>query len=424
MIEVTPTKEKNDKNLASIKNEFVVKAGYDLTRNESKLLMYLIATIDSKNAKDFELRTVKVKELEKVFTNDDKKWGSFYKRLDRLCRSVMGKPISIPKGFKIEEGEEVRKVQMNEYFSWFKRIRPIYDGDGEIAIEFYFHDDVKPFLLSIQNKFVQIDTRRYFQFSGKYTLLLYPAFKSARDLDKSRYPKSKVTFLTYGIDELRAKLGLEGKYSMMNALKRRVIDPMVEEIKEKSVSIVIDYEYIKGRKGKVTAIEFSIRDVIEADIATKVDDLLPSLFPNFVPTQEDIDKLPHAKRKAYQELVEFGVIEGIAYKEILPRIKGEIVEGFEDYFVELSLIHFRKKTKAKTREKKIASYVIWWKNGSFDSLKEGDWGKIAEATYEKAKKLKESNPEAYDNRMQAKDMTYTEFVEWHRTKGNEESVEA
>ncbi|MEO0685917.1 MAG: hypothetical protein AAFY76_12965, partial [Cyanobacteria bacterium J06649_11] len=166
----------------------------------------------------------------------------------------------------------------------------------------------------------------------------------------------------------------------------------------------IDYELFRGRHNKVTGVGFIIRDKAKPKaLAPKKEDKEP--------TPEEIDQLPHAKRRAYQQLVEFGVFSGIAFYQIIPTIKGEPIQGYEDYFIELAIEHFNGKSKNR---KKAGTFVDWWHNKrSYDSVKGKDWGKITEQIMARKKKLQETNPEAYDNREEAKNMTYTEFVAKH-----------
>ena len=393
--------------LASIKNDLVLKASYDLSSNESKLLMYLIATIDSKNASDFELRTVKVKDIEKAFSKEEKKWGSFYKRLDFMCGSIMSKPIKIPQDFLLDG----KKVELHEYIHWFQKIRPIYDEDGEVAVQFYFHDDVKPFLISLKRRFVQVDVKKeYFRFTGKHTLHLYPAFKGARDEEKSRYPNSKKTTLVYGIDEFKAKLRIENKYNQFGNFRLRVLDPMVEEINQKSSVINVFYDFIKGgRGGKITAIEFAITDVVHVEPKKKVKE---KELENYVPSKEDIEKLSFSQLRAYEILTKFGVYEGIAYKQIIPTIKGANMGGYEDVFCEQAIKLFKQKEKPKKDKKtSVAVFVNWWTDKKVFDIAGDVFFQISDKVHAYKKQM---GQERMDNREVAKKMTAGEFEKWYK----------
>lgn len=406
---------KKGNGIASVKNEFLIKASYDLSSNESKLILYLISTINSKNSKDFDLRQVKVKDLKAVFIDNKKRWGSFHSRLDDMCRSIMSSPIMLPKGFMLN-GEPIK---MHEYIHWFSKISPKYDKDGDIAIEFYFHDDVKPFLLSLRERFVQIDVKKeYFPFTGKYTLHLYPAFKAARNEDKSHYPNSNKTALTYGLDELRAKLGVSNKYKSFKNFRVRVLEPMVNEINEKSTFLNISYEFLRAKGRKISAIKFIISDVLLLEtVSSQQGNFKKVQIVDYVPTEKDIEQLTWAERNAYDKLIEFGVKEGIAIKQMIVKVKGGDMEGFEDLFIEKALDHFKKWAKQqKNQEQSAGTFVNWWtKQKVFDQGKDVFW-KISEAVNLAKKTMEQVR---LDNRRIAKDMTKSAFVTWYKAQENE-----
>jgi plasmid replication initiation protein len=387
--------------VARLDNQLVMKAHYNLSTNEQKLILYLVSMIDS-NRDDFNVQRVKIKDIERVFAGDDKRWGTIYERVNGMCDSISSKKITLPKGFVVD-GEPVR---MNRFLQWFTDIEPYTDEDGEIAIKFQFGEPLKPFLLQL-SEYVRIGLGEVMPMRGKHAIRMYQVFTAERN--RTRKFK-KVSHLTYGLDELKAMLGIVNQYKATQDFKRRVLNTMRDEVNEYSHDISVDYELLRGRRNKITGIEFSIRDKKKIKEARKKEDL-----PDYVPSVEEVGQLSRAKYEAYQKFVAFGVKEGIAYRQLLPRIKGEVFEGFEDYFAELAIEHFKAKSKAPD---KVGAFVKWWVNvESFDSAKGEDWVGILEATVEKKKKLE---PTAYTNRMEAKNMTRQEFNEWYREQEKQE----
>ena len=110
--------------------------------------------------------------------------------------------------------------------------------------------------------------------------------------------------------------------------------------------------------------------------------------------------------------INFGVFDGIAYKKIIPTIKGSEFEGYEDIFIEKAILHFEKTAiQATTKELKASTFVTWWvKNKVFES---GDvWADILEKVVNHKKQLQKTNPTAYENRQLARTMTNNEFEEY------------
>ena len=377
--------------VARLDNQLVMRAHYNLSSNEQKLILFLVSKIDA-NQRDFHRQVVKIKEIERFLSNDGKRWGSIYERVDIMCGNISRKNIILPKGFIIDG----KAIRMHRYIQWFTDIEPFTDEDGDIALKFQFAETLKDFLLEL-HEYVRVNLVEVLPMRGKHAIRMYQIFKSERDRTKKYKTLSK---LEYQLDELKALLGISNKYAAFQDFKRRVLKPICEEINECSSEILVKYEFLK--KGRsITGIRFLIKN--KSKTGQNVD---------YVPKEADIIKLPHAVRNAYFKLVAFGVKEGIAMRQLLPRIKGEILHGFEDYFVEYAIVHFKSKSNAP---QKVGAFVKWWiEVESFDNIKGKDWAKIVEQVLVAKKQLKAKNPEAFDNRLVAKDMTHTQFVSWYQ----------
>lgn len=386
---------KNERRVVKIENDFIFKAHYALSAVEQKIVLFLASRIEPGKDKDFYKQVVPIKSIERTLW-DGGEMSDPYSYMHGVVTNLLDKKITFPKGTEIG-GERILAGGIN----WFQSIL-VKDTDEGVAIEFMFSERMKPFLLQL-NRYVRINAMEVMDMRGKYAIRMYQVFKAERERTRKFLPVSSKSF---GIEELRGILGIGEEYKRMDNFKRRVLNPLKDEINEYSHEITVGYELLRGRRNKITGIEFSIRDKKKVEPSKR-----PEL-EDFKPTSEDVDSLPHAQRKAYQQLVDFGVVPGIAYRQILPRIKGEIFEGYEDYFTELAIEHFTKKSKSPN---KVGAFVKWWCSvESFDSLKGKDWGKIADATTERKKKLQATDPKAYDNRETAKGMSYTDFVKWYK----------
>lgn len=390
---------------ANLKNSFVIRANHDLSTLEQKLIYHLISKINSKNQKDFAVRRVKVSELEREFS--DKNNRNFYARLRKVCKSIMSKPIVLPKGFIIDG----KVIELDKLLHWFTDIEPMTDEEGDLILQFRFHDLIKPYLLSLSQNFVQIDVKNeYFPFIGKYALNLYPAFKARRNEDKANNPYSTCTVLSYGIDEFKAKLGLQDGYKAFKNLRRRVIEPMIKEINEKSSLINITCDYVKNGRS-IVVINFHINDVVNVDVEKLQTPKKKKSKKDYIPTAEDIAVLSWSKKNAYDTLIEFGVKEGIAIKQIVEKVKGGNMEGFEDLFIRKSLEHFKKWAKQQENAKQSAgTFVNWWTKQKVFANENDVFWKIAEAVNVEKKDMEQDR---IDNRMIAKDMNKADFVKWY-----------
>ena len=394
--------------VAKIDNTFILNAQYRLTAKEQKILYYLISHLDPKNEKDFNIISVPIWQIEEALKDSSKEWGGLYNEIDRLCGSMISKNITFPSHVLI--GGRPLKGRIN----FFSAIRPIVDSKGETAIQFSFSADMKPFLLQLHH-YVNIGALEVVPMNNAHAIRMYSIFKSEKDRMKST--KNIVT-MSYTLVELKAVLGINDKYKGDNFKDFRihVLDKVRDEINLHSLSMFVKYDYIKTMR-KITGVTFSIYDrkpmaeLVEAPKPEKERKPKTDVL-NYTPSDKELDTLTRAKVQAYRLLLNYGVFAGIAYKQVLPKIKGSEFEGFEDFFIEKALLHFEKNAiQNTTKELKASTFVTWWtKNKIFES---GDvWADILEKLVKHRKQMHIKNPVALENRLIAKTMTHAQFEEY------------
>ena len=312
--------------VARLENKFIFNAHYRLTANEQKIILFLASNIDT-NQDDFQKQTIPVVILEKILNQDGKKWGSLYDRMQDFAGRIISKHISFPTDFEIDG----RKFP--GFISWFQSIAPCRNNNGEVCLEFEFSNKLKPFLLQLK-QYVQLNRIEIAPMKSGFSIRIYSILKAHRDKMRQHEKESSLSF---EIEELKSVLGIKGKYSAIDNFKRRVLNVAKKEINHNSSSINIDIKNIRANR-RITGIEFLIKDrvSIESDKNTKKEELPPNT-----------DSLSNAKLKAYEDLVAFGVVPGIAFHQFIPQIKGGGVAGFEDYFVKHAIQHFKSKSKQK-----------------------------------------------------------------------------
>ena len=383
----------SEKRIVKIDNDFIFKAHYALSAVEQKIILFLASRIDPLNDKRFIKQVVPIKDIEKILWSNGKKFGNPYAYLQEVVEDLLDRKIFFQKG-TIVNGEKIYAGGIN----WFQSILVKETGQG-VGIEFMFSERMQPFLLEL-NKYVRINAMEVMDMRGKHSIRMYQVFKAERErVRKHRH----IAHLTYGVSELKAMLRIEGKYKQFDNFRRRVLEPMKDEINTHSMEIMIDYELQKTRR-KVTHIEFSIQDKKEQSQKE-----LP--LQDYIPSVQELKELTWSQKNGYDELVKFGVKEGIALKQILLKVKGGDMEGYEDLFINESINHFKKWAKQqKTVKESAATFVSWWtKQDIFGTDKDVFW-KIVEKVHGQKKAMEQ---ERQDNRMIAKDMTKEEFLKWY-----------
>ena len=398
--------------VAKIDNTFILNAQYRLTAKEQKILYYLISHLDPKSEKDFNIISVPIWQIEEALKDSSKEWGGLYNEIDRLCGSMISKNITFPTNVLID-GRPL-KGRIN----FFSSIRPIVDDNGETAITFSFSPDMKPFLLQLHH-YVNIGTSEVVPMNNAHAIRMYSIFKSEKDRMKSA---KSIVAMSYALDELKAILGISDKYKSDNFkdFRMHVLDRIRDEINENSLTMFVKYDYIKTMR-KVTGVTFSIHERQPNAELLQTPKLEKALKPktnisDFTPTEKDLAALTRAKLQAYNLLLAFGVFAGIAYKQILPKIKGSEFQGFEDFFIEKAILHFEKNAILNTTKAlKASTFVTWWtKNKIFES---GDvWADILEKLVKHKKQMQVKNPITFENRMIAKTMTNVQFSEYVKLK--------
>jgi plasmid replication initiation protein len=363
--------------VARIENTLIFGAKYKLLPREQKIVLYLISKIDPRTDR-FHEQIVSVKELEQLLKTEGTKWGGLYEEMksfkDRIVR----------KGLEFQSDVEIEGRPFTGYISWFQSIIPIRNEAGEVCLEFMFSEKLRPFLLQLK-EYTRIDLKEILPLKSGFSIRLLQIFRAQLNRMERHERESKIS---YSIEDFKSLLDISDSYKDFRNLRKRVLDVVVEEINEKtSVSVDMDFQRA-GRK--VIAIDFILKDKARKKVKT------PKLT---------LHELSFAQLKAYELLVDYGVNEGIALKQIIPRVKSSEAEGFEDMWIEECLKIFKKKAKGG-----VGVFVNW-----FLKLKVFEQGEhfaaIMEGLQERKKKLQKDRPDAWDNRMESKSMSAEKFRE-------------
>ena len=79
-------------NQVSVSNYLVLQSQYRLTATEQKLIFYMASLIHPDDT-DFTTQLVPFKDIERLFNQNNAKWGSIYSYLDSVLQSLTTKTI-------------------------------------------------------------------------------------------------------------------------------------------------------------------------------------------------------------------------------------------------------------------------------------------------------------------------------------------
>ncbi len=389
--------------VARIENRFIFNAQYQLTAREQKVILYLISNIDPKSQKRFHEQVISVKKLESVLKADGKKWGGLYEEMQRFTDIILDKKIRFPTDLKIDGKAFPGKI------NWFQSVMPVRNEHQEVSLRFLFAEDLKPFLLQL-NEYAQINRLEAMQMKSGHAIRMFQIFKAQRDRMRKH---EKVSKLTYEVEKLKAILGIEGKYPRFNSFRERVLDTIKKEINKFTSLELINLVYIRSGK-RVTALTFVFTEKdTDTNTFLKVED-------GQVPTEESLlHAFTRSQLRAYRLLVKRNIIPAIAYKQIVPEISKGSSEfvGFEDIYFEFAWAIFERKSNLFQKQdkqsdqenrKKAGTFVNWFtKNKVFQ---QGDhFGTIQSLLAEKKKRMMSKDPEEWEERMASKGVPAAEF---------------
>ncbi len=385
------------KKVAAIANQFIQHARYKLTPREQKLILYM-ATLLRPEDSDFETYLVPVSEIEYILKSDEtKKHGSFYERLDDLLDSITDKKITFPTDFTVD-GHRLRG-----HINWVAGAVPKYDENGILCVEFGFSPQMKPFLLGLKERFTRFEFLEVAKMKSGFSIRIYQMCK-AYYFENIRHGRN---VFAASIKEFKSRLGISDKYPDFRNFRRKVLDVAREEINEKT-HLRIDYDFIK--KGRnITDLRIVINEKTDFNpesetVEAPVETVKKKVTKPANDLQSRIESLTEAQRRAFNTLTEYGVSMVFALDEVLPIIKGSELLGYEDYFVLFMLAFFEKKTNVKGQKEKVKAFGGWVVNRRFEEP--NLYTQLLEQVVSRKKSLKDDERA---NRERAKHITAADF---------------
>lgn len=379
-------------------DKLIYHGSYSLTPRAVKVLCYIIAryinpTEDEQLPIAIEIPLTELIQYAIPSTSNAKKSNSIYQEIDKICDELTSK-IHFSSGVKVD-GYELRG-----YINWCSSAMPI-KKDGQILIRFGFDPLMGQFLLGL-TQYVRLYRPEINRLRGSHAIRIFQMLKGIRNR-RSKY--EAVSREVYEVKHLKFLLGLKGRYTKFKDFNRWVLKASMKEINEKTTVNILAIESIKEGRS-IKSIRFVFTDQEPKDGLAS----LPLWGQDVVPKEEEINALPWAKYNAYKTLIEFGVDEGIAFKQIIPTIKGSEIRGYEDHFIDKALAIFKQKAK----QNNAGTFVKWWINKKvFDSTSD-IWAVILEDIVAYKKKLQATDMVKYDNREIAMTMSMNEFKVYYK----------
>lgn len=303
------------KNRLIVKSNQVVEAGYELTTNEQRLVLFAVSMI----SKDEEVSAnvgyeISAQEFAAAYNIHPK---TAYRELKEAANRLYERSIIIRNE---QQTLKVRWTSMiitdNPYFP-----DVLADEDWKRVVIF-FSPQIVPYLVNLKANFTQYLRSDISSVSGAYTIRFYELICQYKTIGKREV----------SISDLRFMLNIGNKYPLFSDFRRWVIEPSIKEINEKTPMQVSYEQKKKGKTVHSILLKFkpknnektiSHRDQDTPDLFVKMTDPQRHLFAN------KLSKLPEMSRysqgtESYEQFanrIADMILDPEKFQELLPYLK-------------------------------------------------------------------------------------------------------
>jgi len=220
----------------------LVEGAYEVNLIEMRLLYLALTKIDPRNPQPDGEYTIYASEYNNMYSLS--KTG--YEQLKSAVDSLSRKPV-----VTYYNGTRVKQR------FWFSSIE--YGvGGSESDVILRFSDTVREYLYELRKDFTQMNLNEIVKLDSPFAFRLYSWLYRYRNLDRYTNSNKVITTEPLGVEWMKERSGLAGKYPQLADFRRRVLDPAIDMINAHT-NLSVTYAIEKhGRK--VGAFIFSYID--------------------------------------------------------------------------------------------------------------------------------------------------------------------
>ena len=205
------------------KSNDLVEASYKLTLNEQRVLLMAIAHIDSRKPliKKYYFR-ISARDFAETFGIEIK---HAYEALEDAAKRLLKQIVQTYD----------RKNKVCEQFHWVFHVK-YFNGEG--FVELGFSPNIIPYLTLLSQRFTSYELQHITRLNSSYAIRLYELLKQFAQTNERVIP----------LERFKERLELADQYPRFFDLKRRVIQPAVDEINAYT-DLEVKWDTVrKGRK--------------------------------------------------------------------------------------------------------------------------------------------------------------------------------
>jgi plasmid replication initiation protein len=190
------------------KDNFLITASYKLTLNEQRVILTAIAKIPFDQPIPKKV-IITAKELLANFPDIGEQ--HVYEEMDKATQSLLTNRLII-----------VEDPNQKEQFKWISSKTTYKKGEGRIG--FSFSQEVIPYLQQLKEKFTKYHLQDVSSLKSIYSIRLYEMLMQFQN----------TTLLLIQLDKFKERLDVSNRYNVFQDLKKRVIEPAINELNQKT----------------------------------------------------------------------------------------------------------------------------------------------------------------------------------------------
>ncbi len=136
------TSERSGTYVDRIANAYPVKAQYNLTVCEQKIIAFLVSNLDPQR-EDFGVHVIPIQDFEMILEDDMHDFDGSWTETWKFTRSLFNEPITFP----VDLGIDGQRPE--GYINWFSSVAPERDDGAIVGISFSFTPELHPLLLKL-----------------------------------------------------------------------------------------------------------------------------------------------------------------------------------------------------------------------------------------------------------------------------------